>query len=65
MILERKVKQHLSKEAISRFGNVKIAYPELALKVIMVLAQAIESGQLKETINDEGLKSLLMEMQRQ
>lgn len=62
--LEQKVKKYLSSEAISRLGNLKTAHPELALKTIMVLANAIDAGQLTEQIDDNGLKSLLIQLRQ-
>lgn len=64
MMLEQKAKKYLSSEAISRLGNLKTAHPELALKAIMVIVNAIDSGQLKEQIDDNGLKSLLIQLRQ-
>ena len=63
-VLEHKVKNYLSKEALSRFGNLKTAHPEIAMKAVMILAKAIELGQLKQELGDDEFKSLLIEMQR-
>ena len=63
-VLEHKVKNYLSKEALSRFGNLKTAHPEIAMKAVMILAKAIELGQLKRELGDDEFKSLLIEMQR-
>ena len=62
--LEHQVKNYLSKDALSRFGNLKTAHPDIAMKVIMILAKAIEAGQIKEELSDDALKSLLIELQR-
>lgn len=61
--LEHKVKNYLSKDALSRFGNLKTAHPEIAMKAVMILAKAIELGQLKRELGDDEFKSLLIEMQ--
>ena len=63
-MLEHQVKNYLSKEALSRFGNLKTAHQDIAFKAVLVLARAIESGQLKHELSDEEFKSLLMEMQK-
>ena len=63
-VLEHQVKNYLSKDALSRFGNLKTAHPDIAMKVIMILAKAIEAGQIKEELSDDALKSLLIELQR-
>ncbi|MBR9699839.1 hypothetical protein GOV09_05255 [Candidatus Woesearchaeota archaeon] len=57
--LEHMVKQHLTKDAIERYGNLKTAHAEKALRLIAVVAQAIQQGQIKEKITDEQLKRLL------
>lgn len=61
--LEQRVKNYLSKDALSRFGNLKTAHPEIAMKAVMILAKAIELGQLKQELSDDEFKSLLIEMQ--
>ena len=60
--LEAYVKQHLTKPALSRYGNLKSAHPEKAVQVLTVLAQILQSGQLKN-IDDEQLKDILHRMQ--
>ena len=60
--IENLVKQYLTNEAISRYNNVKIAHPELAMKVLSLIAQAIQYDQIKEKISDEQFKSFLMQL---
>lgn len=60
--LENYVKQRLTKEALSRYGNLKSAHPEKAVRVLTVLAQVLQTGQL-QTVNDEQLKDILTRMQ--
>ena len=57
-MLETIVKQNMTKEAISRYGNLKSAHPEKAIQIIAILAQAIQQGQINEQITDEKFKSL-------
>ncbi len=57
--VENLVKQYMTNEAITRFGNIKSAYKEKALELIAVIAQLIQQNQLKEKISDEQLKQLL------
>lgn len=59
--LEELVRQHLTKEALSRYGNLKVAHPEKAIQVLVVLGKGIQSRKLK-TIDDEMLKSVLQKM---
>ena len=56
--LESVVKQALTKEALERFGNLKAAYPEKAVQVLVVLGQLIQSGKINK-IDDGQLKELL------
>ena len=56
--LEMIVKQALTKEALERYGNLKTAFPERAVQLLMVLAQAIQSGQIT-SIDDNTLKEIL------
>ena len=59
------VKKYLTSEAITRFGNLKSAHPELSLKILTVLYKAIESGNVKEQITDEQLKLILQQLNQQ
>ena len=61
-MLENIAKQYLSKEAISRYGNLKAAHPDVAIQAIAVIAQA--AGQIKERISDEQFKNILKQMQK-
>ena len=59
--LEMIVKQALTKEALERYGNLKTAFPEKAIQLLVILAQALQSGQIK-SIDDETLKEVLRRM---
>ncbi|MFH1249147.1 MAG: DNA-binding protein [archaeon] len=61
-MLESISKQYLSKEAISRYGAVKMAHPETAFKALAFIAQAIQLGHIKEKINDDYFKVILREV---
>lgn len=63
-MLEMMAKQNMSKGAISRYGNLKAAHPELAIQVIAFIAQGIQMGKLKGIISDEELKGILMDIQQ-
>ena len=45
--LEVIVKQALTKEALQRYGNLKAAFPDRAVQLLVILAQAIQSGQIQ------------------
>lgn len=52
------VKQKMTKEAIQRYTNIKLAHPEKAVHALMVMARALESKQVTQ-INDDLLKHFL------
>ena len=56
--LEIAVKQALTKDALERYGNLKTAFPEKAVQVLVILAQALQSGQISR-IDDDTLKEIL------
>ena len=62
-LLEGIAKQFLSKDAIERYGRVKMAHPALAIKVVVLIAQAAQTGQLSEQISDAQLRELLARLQ--
>ena len=59
--LESIVRQHLTKDALERYGNIKAAQPEKAVQVLAVLGQIIQSGKL-DMINDDLFKEILMKI---
>ena len=56
-------RNYLTKEAISRYSNIKVAHPEIATKLLVSIVQAIQQGYITEKINDERLKEILREIQ--
>ena len=56
--LEAIVKQALTKEALERYGNLKAAFPDRAVQLLVILTQAIQSGQINK-IDDKTLKEVL------
>ncbi|MBW2977114.1 hypothetical protein KY347_06755 [Candidatus Woesearchaeota archaeon] len=56
--LEAMVKQAFTKEALQRYGNLKTAFPDRAVQLLVILAQAIQSGQVSK-IDDKTLKEIL------
>ena len=56
--LELMVKQKLSKEALERYGNIKIANPEMAVQLLAVMGQIIQRQDVG-VISDEQLKELV------
>ena len=62
-LMENTVKQFFTKEALSRYGTLKTAHQEKALQLLVILYQAIQSGQIKSEIDDSVLKKLLQQME--
>jgi programmed cell death protein 5 len=60
--LEQAVKQFFTKEALERYGNLKAAHPEKAVKLLVVLAQLSQSGKITNQVTDDQLKALLKQM---
>lgn len=56
--LEAVVKLALTPEALARYGNLKMAHPEKALRVLILLGQAMQQGHVQK-ITDEALKQVL------
>lgn len=56
--LEAIVRGALTKEALERYGNLKAAFPDKAVQLLVILAQAIQSGQISK-IDDKTLKEIL------
>jgi programmed cell death protein 5 len=59
--LESFVKQAFTKEALQRYGTLKIAHPDKAVQLLVILAQAIQNGQITK-IDDEQLKQILKKL---
>ena len=59
--LEIMVKQAFTKEALERYSNLKTAFPDRAVQLLVILAQAIQSGQITK-IDDNTLKELLKKL---
>ena len=63
LAVENNAKQFLDGNALTRYGNVKLANPEKALQIAMIINQAAQSGQLKEKLDDSQFKNLLINLQ--
>ena len=61
--IEALAKQFMTQEAVSRYSNIKVAHPELAIKVVSMIAQAAQTNNLKEKITDDQLKRILVQIQ--
>ncbi len=63
-MLESMVKKKLTKEALLRYGNVKAAHPQLALNLILILSNLIQTGKV-DVIDDAQLKDVLLKLNSQ
>ncbi len=61
--LEGIAKQYLSKEALIRYGNLKTAFPDKAIKVASLIIQLANSNQITERLDDKKFKFLLEQLQ--
>ena len=59
--LERIVKAKLTKEAFSRYSNIKIAHPDKAMQLLAVLGAFIQQNQL-EKVDDALLKEIILKI---
>lgn len=60
--LETIIKTKMTKDAITRLGNLKAAHPTRAAQAIAVIAQFIQSGKV-QIIDDALLKEILEQLQ--
>lgn len=61
MEMEKIVKPKLDKEALRRYGTVKVVHPETAINALIYLYQGIAQGKIG-SVSDEELKKLLSAM---
>ncbi len=57
--LEAFVKSRMTKEAAERYGNVKTAYPEIAVQALALAVQMIQYNKIT-TIDDNKFKEILL-----
>src|SRR3989338_6152205 len=61
--IEGLAKQLLDKDALTRFGNLKVAHPEKAIQVASVILQLARANRVKEKLIDSQLKEILTHFQ--
>ena len=59
--LEAVVKQLFTKDALSRYGNLKAAHPEKAVKILVVIGQMMQQGNIQK-IDDNMLIEILKQL---
>ena len=62
--VEAVVKAHLTKEALQRYGTLKLAHPETAIQLLVAIAQALETGRLRGMLNEEQMVNALQQLSR-
>ena len=60
--MESLVKQYMTNEAISRYGNIKSVNQEKALQLIALLAKLIQERQVTSKLTDDQLKQILIQL---
>lgn len=60
--LEAFVKTIFTRDALDRYSNLKLAHPEKAVKVLVVLAQGMQKSGIKQ-VDGEQLKKLLIRLE--
>lgn len=56
-------KNFMTSQAIQRYGNLKLTHPEIAIKAILIISKAVQTGQLKQKIDDQTFKNILSQIQ--
>jgi programmed cell death protein 5 len=60
--IEESVKARFTKEALERFGTLKLAHPEKAMQLIMAIAHAINQGKLTGMLGEDQMKEALKQL---
>ncbi len=60
--LEEAVKPHLSREALQRYGTLKLAHPETAFRLAVAIARLIEAGRISGLLSEEQIISILKQL---
>jgi|SRR3989338_42604 len=61
--IEGMAKQLLDKDALTRFGNLKVAHPEKAMQLASIILQLAKANRIKERLTDSQLKEILTHFQ--
>jgi len=59
--LETLAKAYMNRDALSRYGNIKLAYPERAAQSLMVIADIVKQ-QRATIIDDKAYKDILQKI---
>jgi len=60
-VLENAIKPMMTREALTRYGTIKLVHPDKAVHALVVFAQMAQSGKLT-SIDDAALKDVLIHL---
>lgn len=63
ILIENKLREHLDKEALTRYFTIKTANPEFALQAGMFIINAINQKYLNQKLSDAEFKAILKKLQ--
>jgi hypothetical protein len=63
--IEVVIKQQFTPEALQRYGNIKVAHPETANQLIMIIAQLMNAGQRSTSNATSPCRSVRQQRYRQ
>ena len=58
--IESMAKQYLSRDALIRYSNLKLAHRDKAFHAATLIAQAVSTGQLNKKLTDREFKEILI-----
>ena len=64
LALEETIKKYLSKEALTRFYNIKTVNPEFAIQIMVFIREAINQKYINQKLTDSEFKDLLKKLQQ-
>lgn len=60
--IENIAKQYLNKDSLARYGSLKTAFPDKAIRVATLIVQLINNNQIIDKLDDEKFKVLLKQL---
>lgn len=62
--IEAIAKQYLTKDALLRYNNLKLAHHDKAIHAATIIAQAVSTRQLNKKLSDKEFKEILIELDK-
>ena len=63
ILIENNLREHLSKEALTRYFTLKTANPEFALQAGIFIINAVKQNYINQKLNDAEFKDILKRLQ--